>query len=60
LTDDKGAVVGTNLAGTPEAGQAFRSLFVGRPITRGKWSLTLKNEGQADREVVLSSWSNAR
>lgn len=59
LIDEKGAVVGTNLTGTPEASQMFRSFFVARAITKGNWTLTLKNDDQAEREVVLSTWSNA-
>jgi pimeloyl-ACP methyl ester carboxylesterase len=59
LIDDKGAVVGANLAGTPEASQIFRSFFAGRPITKGNWTLTVQNESQAEREIVLSTWSNA-
>ncbi|WP_447727069.1 esterase/lipase family protein [Sphingomonas koreensis] len=59
LADDKGAVADTNLTGTPKASQLFRSLFVDRPIARGNWTLTLKNESDVEREVVFSSWSNA-
>lgn len=59
LIDDKGAVMGTSLTGTPEASQIFRSFFVAHPIARGNWTLTLQNEDQAEREVVLSTWSNA-
>lgn len=59
LTDDKGAVVGANLAGKPEASQIFRSIFVGQPITKGYWVLTLQNTDEFEREVVLSTWSNA-
>jgi pimeloyl-ACP methyl ester carboxylesterase len=59
LIDDKGAILGANRAGTPEASQIFRSLFVGRPVAKGNWTLRLQNEGGSEREVVLSSWSNA-
>jgi pimeloyl-ACP methyl ester carboxylesterase len=59
LIDDKGAVVGANLTGTPEAGQIFRSIVVGRPVAKGQWTLKLQNGGEAEGEVVLSSWSNA-
>jgi len=59
LIDDTGSVVATNLKGTPEAGQMFRSLFVERPVAKGNWTLKLQNEDQSEREVVLSTWSKA-
>ena len=59
LVDDKGAVVGTSRTGTPEAAQPFRSLAVDRPVTKGNWTLKLHNEGQAEQEVVLSTWKDA-
>lgn len=59
LIDDTGSVVATNLNGTPEAGQMFRSLFVERPVAKGNWTLKLQNEDQSEREVVLSTWSKA-
>lgn len=59
LIDDKGIVAGTNLTGTPEASQTFRSLFVARQITKENWTLTLRNDDKSKREVVLSAWSNA-
>ncbi len=58
LTDDKGAVAAENLAGKPEASQIFRSLYVERPITQADWTLTLRNEDQVERKVVLSTWSS--
>lgn len=59
LIDDKGVIVGTNLTGKPEAKQLFRSIFVDRPVARGEWTLTLQNEDQVEREVILSTWSGA-
>ncbi|MGR4893264.1 esterase/lipase family protein [Sphingopyxis sp. LARHCG72] len=59
LIDDTGSVVATNLKGTPEASQMFRSLFVGRPVAKGNWTLKLQNEDRSEREVVLSTWSKA-
>ena len=58
LTDDKGAVVGANLTGKPEASQIFRSLYVDRPVAKANWTLTLQNADEAEREVVLSTWSS--
>ena len=60
LIDDKGVEVGANLSGTPEASQIFRSIFIDRAITAGKWTLTLQSKDRADREVILSTWSNTR
>ena len=59
LIDDTGSVVATNLKGTLEASQMFRSLFVGRPVAKGNWTLKLQNEDRSEREVVLSTWSKA-
>ncbi len=60
LIDDSGAVAGSNLAGTPEANQIFRSLFVNRPVRKGQWTLQLKNEAELDQEVVMSIWFDAK
>jgi pimeloyl-ACP methyl ester carboxylesterase len=57
LSDDKGAVVGTNLTGKPEASQIFRSLLVDRPVAKATWTLTLQNADEVERQVVLSTWS---
>lgn len=59
LVDDKGAVAGTNLTGKPEASQMFRSILVDRPVAKATWKLKLQNAGQVEREVILSTWSNA-
>ncbi|WP_342250899.1 esterase/lipase family protein [Sphingomonas sp. OTU376] len=60
LADDKGTALGSNLAGNPEASQLFRGILVDRAITRATWKLTLRNEDKVERQVVLSTWSNAR
>ena len=59
LIDDKGTVVAINRAGTAEASQMFRSLFVDRAIVKGNWTLTLASEDRVEREIVLATWSNA-
>lgn len=59
LIDDRGTMAGNNLAGTPDASHIFRSILVDRPIAKGKWTLRLQNTDQAEREVVLSTWSSA-
>ncbi len=59
LIDDKGEVVASNKSDTPEASQIFRSIFVDRTTKKGSWKLTLESKDRADREVILSTWSNA-
>ncbi|SEH17211.1 Putative serine esterase [Sphingopyxis sp. YR583] len=59
LIDDTGAVAGANLTDTPEANQIFRSLIVNRTIAQGNWILKLHSKDRADREIILSTWSNA-
>lgn len=59
LTDDTGALVGANLAGSPEASQLFRSISADRAIEAGTWTLTIQNTGETEREIVLSTWSLA-
>lgn len=59
LIDDRGEVVASNRSDTPEANQIFRSIFVDRATSKGSWKLTLESKDRADREVILSTWSNA-
>lgn len=59
LIDHTGAVVETNLSDKPEASQVFRSMFVDREVTKGNWTVRLQSKDRADREVILSTWSNA-
>lgn len=57
VSDDQGAVVGENLKDTPAAGQLFRSIYAKRAVAAGTWTLMLRNDAQAEQEVVLSTWS---
>jgi hypothetical protein len=59
LIDDKGQVVASNRSDTPEANQIFRSIFIDRATTKGSWKLALESKDRADREIILSTWSNA-
>jgi pimeloyl-ACP methyl ester carboxylesterase len=59
LIDDKGAEVGKNGAKTPEAGAWFRSIFVDRPTTEGKWKLQLENNSDREVEATLATWKDA-
>jgi hypothetical protein len=58
LVDDKGTVVGKNLAKTPEAGSWFRSIFFDKATTAGKWKLKLENTSDRELEAILSTWKN--
>jgi pimeloyl-ACP methyl ester carboxylesterase len=57
VSDDQGAVVGENLKDTPAAGQLFRSIYAKRAVLAGTWTLMLRNDEQAEQEVILSTWS---
>jgi pimeloyl-ACP methyl ester carboxylesterase len=59
LYDDKGAIVGRNLAGTPEAGATFRSVFVDKAVTAGTWKLRLESTSAQQRQAVIAAWTNA-
>ncbi len=59
LSDEKGAVRGSNLAGRPEASGFFRTIYVDKGVTAGKWKLKLENTGKADASAVIAAWSNA-
>lgn len=59
LLDAAGTVAASNRTGTPEARQMFRSIFVDRPVTEATWTLTLRNDDEAEREVALATWSSA-
>ena len=59
LFNDKGAIVGKNLAKTPEAGSWFRSIFVEKGVTAGTWKLKLENTSDKEFEAIVAAWSNA-
>lgn len=59
LIDDKGAVVGKNLANSPESRGWFRSIFLDKPTVSSRWSLKLENTGDFEYEVVLTTWKDA-
>jgi pimeloyl-ACP methyl ester carboxylesterase len=60
LFDEKGSVVGKNLAGAPEASGFFRTIFDDRGVTAGTWKLRLENTGKAPASAVIAAWSKAR
>lgn len=59
LVDDKGAVVGSNKAGSTASRAWFRSIYVDRPVAAGTWRLKLENTGDFEYPVYLTAWSNA-
>ncbi|HJQ35411.1 MAG TPA: hypothetical protein VJ866_24880 [Pyrinomonadaceae bacterium] len=59
LVDEKGAVRGSNSAGKPEASGFFRTIYVDKDVTAGRWKLRLENTGKADARAVIAAWSNA-
>ncbi len=57
LIDDKGAVVGKNLASSPESRGWFRSIFYDKPVTAATWKLRLENTGTSEYRAVVTTWS---
>ena len=53
LTDANGAIVGKNLAGTPEANQTFRLIGVDKPFQKGTWKLKLESRETEESEVAI-------
>jgi hypothetical protein len=59
LADDKGAVRGKNLAGSPESRGFFRTIFVEQGVTAGAWKLRVENTGTLEAVAVIAAWSDA-
>lgn len=57
LVDDKGAVVGKNLADSPEGRGWFRSIFYDKPVSAGTWKLRVENTGDAQGEILVTTWA---
>ncbi len=57
LFDDKGAVAGKNLAGSPESKSDFRSIPI-ESSANGVWKLRLENTGTQDTSVIVSAWTD--
>ncbi|MBK9527641.1 MAG: hypothetical protein IPO41_04835 [Acidobacteria bacterium] len=58
LIDASGAIVGKNLAGSPESRGWFRSMYFDKPVTAGVWKLRLENTGDLEYRAVVTSWAN--
>lgn len=53
LVDEKGNVVGSNLAGTPEAARTFRSIGVDKPFQKGNWKLKVTSAEKEESEIAV-------
>ncbi len=58
LFDEKGAIVGKNLAKTREANVWFRSIFYDKPTVKATWKLKLENTSDKEFEMILATWKN--
>jgi hypothetical protein len=54
LLNDKGAIVGTNLAGSPESKGFFRTIYFDKPVANGTWKLKLENTGTFESPALLA------
>lgn len=59
LYDDKGVVIGKNLAKSLDANAVFRSIYVDKPVSAGTWMLKLENTGGRETDAVIATWKNA-
>lgn len=53
LIDANGNVVGSSLAGTPEASQIFRSISFDKPFQKGTWKLKLVSAEKEESEIAV-------
>jgi hypothetical protein len=56
LMDASGEVVGTNLAGSAEAADIFRTIMVKRSLQTGNWKLRLENRAAEDTEIAVTAF----
>jgi hypothetical protein len=54
LIDEKGEIVGKNLAGSAEAAGIFRTITIRKPLRSGKWKLKLENRAGEDTETLAT------
>ncbi|HKP69871.1 MAG TPA: hypothetical protein VJV05_11355 [Pyrinomonadaceae bacterium] len=54
LLNPSGQVVGSNLAGSPESGEVFRTIKIAGPVASGKWRVRLESRETAATEVALT------
>lgn len=53
LLDDKGNVIGSSTAGTPEAARTFRDISVEKQFQRGIWKLRIESAEKEESEVAI-------
>lgn len=56
LFDEKGEIVGKNLANTPEAAGIFRTIRVKKAFQNGKWKLRIENPNQKNSEILVTAF----
>ena len=59
LFDERGAMRGKSLAGSPESKGFFRTIFVEQIAGGATWKLKLENTGAFSANVVISAWNGA-
>lgn len=59
LVNEKGEIMGKNLAKTPEASVWFRSIYYDKPTTKATWKLKLENTSEREFQAIIASWRNA-
>ncbi|PYT01568.1 MAG: hypothetical protein DMF63_01610 [Acidobacteria bacterium] len=56
LFDEQGRIVGTNVAGSEESLDIFRTINVKGPFQAGKWKLRLESTEKAPTEVAITTF----
>jgi hypothetical protein len=56
LVDDKGEIVGTNLAASAEASEIFRTITIKKPFQSGKWKLRLESRETSESEIAVTAF----
>jgi hypothetical protein len=57
LIDDKGAIAGKNISGTPESKAFFRSIYFDKPVQNGAWKIKLENTGTLESSAIIAAWT---
>lgn len=53
LVDSHGTILGSSLAGTPEAANTFRYIGVDKPFQKGTWKLKLESRETEESEIAV-------
>ncbi len=57
LVNEKGVVIGKNLANSSAAKNIFREIFYNQAVPSGTWKLKLENTAPSESNVLLVAWS---